>query len=239
MTAKSDTVDQQRRHKLIILTVVVTFRLITESAVDLNCKNLEFSYERKPLIKGLSLQVNKGEHCWLRGSSGSGKSTLLRLLGGFLVPISGSIRWAQHEISALAEPGRKKFRAQSLGFIHQENYLIDHWTVAQNLELIHNAKTSAAEALDLVHLNPLLKNKMAGNLSGGEKQRVNIARLILQNPPVALIDEPTSHLDDKSAEAILKLVEKRLSGSTVIIVSHDHRLDQHKYRKLDFTEINR
>ena len=107
----------------------------------------------------------------------------------------------------------------------------------QNLTLVCDSEESISTLLNKLGLSAISKNELVQNISGGEKQRVSLARLLLQKPDFAFIDEPTSHLDDENTTNVIGLVKTYLSQSTVIVVSHDQRLTQSGFRKIDFSEI--
>lgn len=220
------------------------------------CKDIEFFYDKepvvnkgkmpdkvpapKPLVTGLNLNLESEETLWIKGKSGSGKSTLLKLLAGILTPHSGIIQIGDHVLSGFTEIERRLFRRHHIGYVHQDNHLIEHWTVEQNLNLV---LLESLKPLDLNHLmkevqlSPSLLSSPISNLSGGEKQRISIARLFLQKPEIALIDEPTSHLDDANTDNLLSLILHKLKKSTLILVSHDSRLEKYHLKTIDFKEL--
>lgn len=206
--------------------------------MNVSCQKIYFSYNEQKLIKNLNFNAQSGECVWIRGKSGSGKSSLLRLIAGSLQPKSGSIQIAEVVLSKLSENEKNKFRFANIGYVHQENHLIEHWTVRQNLMLVSREKTDFKNELAEVYLEDEIQNKLVSQLSGGEKQRVSLVRLFLQKPKLALLDEPTSHLDDLNTDRILKLLQEKLLGSTIIIVSHDSRLEKFKMKAVEFSEIN-
>lgn len=207
--------------------------------MKISCKNIQFSYpQQKTLIRNLNLEVSSGEKLWIKGRSGSGKSSFLKLLAGLLTPSQGEVQIEDTLISKLSDSEKRKFRFDHIGYTHQENHLIDHWILEQNLTLFTEDNTLILEILNAVDLpKELLKSRVA-DLSGGEKQRLSLARLILQKPKIALIDEPTSHLDDENTEKLMTYLLKKLKDSTFIVVSHDHRLEKFPFKALQFSEIN-
>jgi ABC-type lipoprotein export system ATPase subunit len=207
--------------------------------MEVECKDLEFSYDDSVLIKNLNLKIHSKEHLWIKGQSGSGKSSFLRLIGGLISPISGSIRLGDDQLDLKAENARRKIRLETIGYLHQENHLIEHWTVRQNLQLVEPRKAEFQRLLEEVNLHEKYLSKQVSELSGGEKQRISFVRLLLQRPKLALLDEPTSHLDDRNANALISLLVKRLQDSTVIVVSHDNRLAEYNLKPVDFFEINK
>lgn len=203
------------------------------------CKDLDFSYTDKNFIQRLNLNVHSGDHIWIQGRSGSGKSSLLMLIAGLLKPVKGQIRLDEFDLSQASEAESRNFREKNIGFVHQENHLIDHWTVGQNLNLVIVNDNEVSKNLGQLGLDPSIVNKPAAELSGGEKQRVSLCRLILQKPRLALLDEPTSHLDDQSAEKVFGKLKESLAESTLIVVSHDARLENMGLKKFEFGALNK
>lgn len=209
-----------------------------DQSMKINCKQLSFSYEKKRIFSNLSFSASAQDHIWIKGPSGVGKSTLLKILCGIERPQSGSIQIDEFSLTQLTPKNLMKFRLDNVGYIHQDNHLIDHWTVQQNLSL-YNSNNEIQETLEKLKLDKNILKSLAQNLSGGEKQRLNIAKLILKKPKLALIDEPTSHLDDENSDLVLNLISKELRSSTVVLISHDARLEKYKLKPLNFTELGR
>ncbi len=197
-------------------------------------QNLHFSYSDRAILQNFAFDFPSGQHIWIKGASGSGKSTFLRILAGLLVPNSGQIRYENQAVSDLSESERSRFRFENLGFVHQENHLIEHWTLRQNLNLADSTLSRQLEALQAMGLSHLNPEQVVSTFSGGERQRLALARLILQNPKVALVDEPTSHLDDENTEKVLTALTQKLKGSTVLVVSHDLRLQKFPFSLYEF-----
>jgi len=185
-----------------------------------------------PVLDGLDLDIQEGDYLALMGPSGSGKSTLLNLLGGLDQPTSGTIRVAGVNIEALSSNELASWRASHVGFIFQMYNLLPVLTARQNVELpllltpaskAERAKRAEA-ALALVGLAERANHKPA-ELSGGQEQRVGIARAIVTDPDLLLCDEPTGDLDRKSGDQILDLFDalNREAGKTIIMVTHDPR----------------
>ncbi len=202
------------------------------------CKKINFSHNENELIKNLNLEINENQHIWIRGNSGAGKSSFLKLIAGTLTPLSGSIQLGNCSFSDLTNEKKDQFRQNNIGFIDQESHLVEHWTVKQNLNLINQEILKFSEELNQVGLSSNIQHNLISQLSGGEKQRISFVRLLLQHPKVALLDEPTAHLDDLNTNRILNLIEGRLSETTVIIVSHDARLLRFFPKPIEFSEIN-
>ncbi|HEV3419227.1 MAG TPA: ABC transporter ATP-binding protein [Candidatus Acidoferrum sp.] len=182
------------------------------------------------VLQGLNLDVEKGEFIAFMGPSGSGKTTLLNLLGGLDVPTRGSITVAGDEITSMSANRLTEWRARHVGFIFQMYNLIPVLTAFQNVELpLLLTKLSKAErrehvetALSVVGLSDRM-NHFPRQLSGGQEQRVTIARAVVSDPTFLLCDEPTGDLDRKSADEIMALIEELVGkhGKTILMVTHD------------------
>jgi len=182
------------------------------------------------VLQGLNLDVEKGEFIAFMGPSGSGKTTLLNLLGGLDVPTRGSITVAGDEITNMSANRLTEWRARHVGFIFQMYNLIPVLTAFQNVELpllltnLSKAqrKQHVETALSVVGLADRM-NHYPRQLSGGQEQRVTIARAIVSDPTFLLCDEPTGDLDRKSATEIMELIEELVAkhGKTVLMVTHD------------------
>jgi lipoprotein-releasing system ATP-binding protein len=178
----------------------------------------------------LSLDVERGEMLALVGESGAGKSTLLHLLGGLDSPSSGTIHYGSREITGLAASEQSDFRNREIGFVWQIHYLLPEFTAQENVMmplLIRGSgrQTAAAEALarlDEVGLAARTSHR-AGELSGGEQQRVVLARALVGKPSVLLADEPTGNLDFRTGEMIFQLLENlhRTHQLTSVFVTHN------------------
>lgn len=178
-------------------------------------------------LDNIDLEINKGEFVVILGPSGAGKSTLLNLIGGMDTPTSGSIKIDGEEISKYTESQLSDYRAENIGFIFQFYNILPTLTVLENVELVKDIVKSgndSKEAIKAVGLEQHM-NKFPNQLSGGEQQRVSIARAIAKNPKLLLCDEPTGALDSKTGVEVLKLLKKQCDGNnganTVIIVTHN------------------
>ncbi len=178
-------------------------------------------------LNNINLSINKGELVVILGPSGAGKSTLLNLIGGMDTPTNGEIIIAGENISKYNENKLSDYRARNIGFIFQFYNILPTLTVLENVELIKdiiNNDVDAKEAIKAVGLEKHM-NKFPNQLSGGEQQRVSIARAIAKNPKLLLCDEPTGALDSKTGVEVLKLLKKQCDGNngenTVIIVTHN------------------
>ena len=178
-------------------------------------------------LDDIDLLINKGEFVVILGPSGAGKSTLLNLIGGMDTPTEGSIKIDGEEISKYTESQLSDYRAENIGFIFQFYNILPTLTVLENVELVKDIVKSgndSKEAIKAVGLEQHM-NKFPNQLSGGEQQRVSIARAIAKNPKLLLCDEPTGALDSKTGVEVLKLLKKQCDGNnganTVIIVTHN------------------
>ena len=197
-------------------------------------RDLDKTYRRAGedihVLQGLNLDVSKGEFIAFMGPSGSGKTTLLNLLGGLDVPTRGSITVAGDEITNMSASKLTEWRARHVGFIFQMYNLIPVLTAFQNVELpLLLTKLSKSErrshvetALSVVGLADRMHH-FPRQLSGGQEQRVTIARAIVSDPTFLLCDEPTGDLDRKSADEIMALIEELVGKyhKTVLMVTHD------------------
>ena len=179
-------------------------------------------------LDSINLELNKGELVVVLGPSGAGKSTLLNLIGGMDVPTSGSIKIDGEEISKYNNNNQlSEYRAENIGFIFQFYNILPTLTVLENVELIKDVTKSNTKATDAINAVGLgdHKNKFPNQLSGGEQQRVSIARAIAKDPKLLLCDEPTGALDSKTGVEVLKLLRMQCDGNnganTVIIVTHN------------------
>ncbi len=181
------------------------------------------------VLKGVSLEVKKGELAVVLGASGSGKSTLLSVLSGLETPDSGRVVADGEEISAMSEGERTKFRRRAVGFVFQQYFLLPHLTAEKNVKLGADlAKNgSYGEILAAVGLGEKRK-KYPSELSGGEQQRVSIARAVAKNPKILFLDEPTGALDEETGRSVIDYLLKlqRERGFTAVMVTHNENLSE-------------
>ena len=193
-------------------------------------KKIRKSFGSLEVLKGVDFAVEAGEVVAIMGASGAGKSTLLQILGTLLTPDSGSLTIDGTDILSLGERALSQFRNRRIGFVFQAHHLLPEFTAEENVTIPmliggqaqSSARARARELLALVGLQERLSHKPS-QLSGGEQQRVAIARSLANNPAILFADEPTGNLDSRTKEEIHQLfldVRKQL-GQTVVIVSHD------------------
>ena len=181
-------------------------------------------------LHDMSFTIEEGELCVIVGPSGAGKTTLLNILGGMDSASSGRVLLAGREISALGDRELTDYRRTDVGFVFQFYNLVQNLTALENVELaaeICRGSLDAAEVLRQVGLGDRMQNFPA-QLSGGEQQRVSIARALAKNPKMILCDEPTGALDYNTGKAVLKLLQVtcRNTGKTVVIITHNSALTQ-------------
>ena len=219
-------------------------------------KNVKKTYivgEKKfNALDGISFDINKGEFVVILGPSGAGKSTLLNLLGGMDTVTSGDIIVGDEHISKYTDEELTTYRAENVGFIFQFYNILPTLTVLENVELVKDIvkkPKSARKILKDVGLENHY-NKFPNQLSGGEQQRVSIARAIAKDPLLLLCDEPTGALDSKTGVEVLKLLKKQCDANngenTVVIVTHNSliaeiadRVIRLKNGKVESNEINK
>ncbi len=176
-------------------------------------------------LRGVDLEVYRGEFIVLLGASGSGKSTLLNILGGLDVPTAGEVRFGDYNLSAANEAQLTRYRRNYVGFVFQFYNLIPSLTVRENVALVTDIASDPMpidEALALVALTPR-RDHFPSQLSGGEQQRVAIARAIVKRPEVLLCDEPTGALDYETGKLVLDVIARinRELGTTAIVITHN------------------
>jgi putative ABC transport system ATP-binding protein len=208
----------------------IGFLTMSDKAVALHNVDLSLGRgaARVHILRGISLEIGRGEAVGLVGPSGSGKSTLLMTMAGLERPDSGRIEVDGTDLSTLDEDALARFRGRRIGIVFQSFHLVPTMTALENvalpLELAgkDDAFERAEEELKLVGLSGRLHHYPA-QLSGGEQQRVAIARAVVPNPAILVADEPTGNLDETTGESIIDLLFslKRDRGATLVLVTHD------------------
>ena len=200
----------------------------------LTVENLRKSYQvgkiSYEVLKGVSLQVKKGEFVAVMGPSGSGKTTLLNCISCYIPTDSGSIRLGKTELARLDEDALAEIRNRQLGFVFQDFLLLDGLTVRQNILLpaiiggtVSGMTEHRADQLCEVFGIAGIRDKYPAEISGGEKQRTAVARALINHPLLILADEPTGNLDSKSTRAVIRSFEqaKQALEATIFMVTHD------------------
>ena len=214
-------------------------------------RNLHKTYQRGPekvdVLRGIDLDIDKGDFVALMGPSGSGKTTLLNLIGGLDSPSSGSIEVDGGRIDNLGSGQLAQWRSNHVGFVFQFYNLMPTLNAQKNVELpllltrlsAADRKRNAAIALELVGLKDRGGHR-PNELSGGQQQRVAIARAIVSDPTLLICDEPTGDLDRASAEEILRLLQtlNREHGKTIVMVTHDPKAAEYATHTLHLDKGN-
>jgi putative ABC transport system ATP-binding protein len=187
-------------------------------------------------LRDIDLDIRPGEFLVLLGPSGSGKSTLLNILGGLDAPTSGTARWRDHELTGATDEELTTYRREHVGFVFQFYNLIPNLTVLENVRLVAQIAIdplNPRDALDLVGLSHRL-NHFPSQLSGGEQQRVAVARAIVKRPDVLLCDEPTGALDADTGRLVLAALEKVNAelGTTTVVITHNSAIAGMAHRVL-------
>ena len=180
---------------------------------------------RVEVLKGIDLQIEKGEFCVLLGPSGSGKSTLLNIIGGIDTADSGYISINGEKTADMNEKALTKYRRKHLGYIFQMYNLIPNLNIKENVEVGAYLSDSPLEVDELLKTLGLYehRHKLPNQLSGGQQQRTAIGRALVKNPDILLCDEPTGALDYKTSKEILALIDDvhKKYGTTVVMVTHN------------------
>jgi putative ABC transport system ATP-binding protein len=201
-------------------------------------KVYEMGAEQVHALRGVNVEIRKGEYVAIMGPSGSGKSTLMNLIGCLDSPTSGRYWLAGRLVSDLDDDELAYIRNKEIGFVFQTFNLLPRATALHNVELplIYNGTPAeerierAKKALERVDLKDRMSHK-PNELSGGQRQRVAIARALVNSPSIVLADEPTGNLDSKTGDEIMALFETlHAQSNTIILVTHEHDIAQHAHR---------
>ncbi|MEC8957363.1 MAG: ABC transporter ATP-binding protein [Nitrospinota bacterium] len=209
--------------------------LIKMNSICKSYRNIDFETE---VLKNITLNIDKGDYVGIIGPSGSGKSTLMAIAGCLSKPTSGEYILDGEEIENLSDRKLSRIRNEKIGFVFQAFHLLPGVTALDNviLPLVYsrkspkNVKERAREVLAKVGMDHRLHHT-PGQLSGGEQQRVTIARSLINDPPIIFADEPTGNLDSKNGIATMKAFDNLVEeGKTVILITHDSQVAEHANR---------
>ena len=199
----------------------------------ISCKNLQKKYNQLAVLKGIDLEIQAKEIVCITGESGAGKSTLLHLLGTLDAPTAGEIFFEEKDISNLKGNQLADFRNKNIGFVFQFHQLIPEFSAIENVivpmliakKSMSEAKTEAIRILTYLGLGERLEHKPS-QLSGGEQQRVSIARALANRPPVILADEPTAPLDSERALGVMRILNAMAmqANTAIFVVTHDEKI---------------
>ena len=207
----------------------------------IEARNLFLSFGETPALRGASLGVREGEIVAVMGPSGSGKSTLLHCLAGILVPQDGQVWFGRQRLDTLGDERRSELRRNRFGFVFQSGQLVPELTAEENVALpllLSGTRRGPAMTAARKWFGPLgmdgLERRRSGELSGGQAQRVALARGLVASPEVLFADEPTGSLDSVSGELVMNLLTGavRGKGTTVVLVTHDARVAAYADREV-------
>lgn len=206
--------------------------------MNINAVNIKKSFDDFVLFENFNLKINKGEFVGLYGASGSGKTTILNILGLIEDYDSGSIEYNNHKI--VNNKQKRKLLREEIGFIFQDFALINNKSIAYNFKFIKNSKIRIEEALEFVGLSYLSLKRKIYTLSGGEQQRVAIAKVIYKGCSVIFADEATASVDENNKEIIMEILSKLAkTGSTILFVTHDKTLKENFDRIIYLANANK
>ena len=222
---------------------------MTENNIVLKAQGVEKSFKSGPgwldVLKGISLEINRGSIVAIVGPSGAGKSTLLHLLGGLDRPTQGKILLDDVELFDYSDIELAQIRNKKIGFLFQFHHLLPEFTALENIGLpqrimgisLEKANNRAMELLDQLGLGGRSHHR-PGELSGGEQQRVALARALVNHPSVVLADEPTGNLDRQTGNQVLDIIWdlQQSKGHTFIIVTHDETIAERANRIIRISE---
>ena len=202
-------------------------------------ENLRKEFGNVRALDDVSFRVNAGEWIAIMGPSGSGKTTLINILGGLDAPTAGQAMVDGTDVARLDEAGLTRFRAEKIGFIFQQFHLVPYLTAVENVMLaqyFHSTtdEKEAQQALERVGLGDRIEH-LPAQLSGGEQQRVAVARALINHPKLILADEPTGNLDEANEEIVLSLLrELHGEGHTILMVTHAPSIGRLADRRIQF-----
>jgi lipoprotein-releasing system ATP-binding protein len=223
------------------ITLAKVREILLYFAIVIEIKNIRKSYGPLEVLKGVNFNINQGEIMAIVGASGAGKSTLLQILGTLDKPDEGEILFNGQSIFNLKNHALNAFRNKEIGFVFQFHNLLPEFTALENImlpalikgETGHQAKAKALEIMTKLHVQERALHK-PNALSGGEQQRMAVARALMNNPAIILADEPSGNLDSKHAEELHQLFFDLRSefNQTFVIVTHNEKLADQADRKL-------
>ena len=203
-------------------------------------KTYQMGDEQIHALRGVSLQINRGEYVAIMGPSGSGKSTLMNLIGCLDTPTKGTYLLNDKEVSQMNDNELARIRNEEIGFVFQTFNLLPRASALQNVELplvyagvaTRDRQARARGALEKVELGSRMSHK-PNELSGGQRQRVAIARALVNNPSILLADEPTGNLDSKTGNEIMALFARlHQAGNTIVLVTHEAEIAAYAHRTI-------
>ncbi|MGW8551577.1 ABC transporter ATP-binding protein [Streptomyces tubercidicus] len=214
---------------------------MTPSGSLLDARALHKAYGVTPALGGADFSIRPGEVVAVMGPSGSGKSTLLHCLAGIIGPDSGTIRYGEHELTAMSDARRSALRRSDFGFVFQFGQLVPELTAVENVALPlrlngtprKDAERQAREWLERLEVDDV-RGKRPGEVSGGQGQRVAVARALARTPRVIFADEPTGALDSLNGERVMTLLTEaaRDTGAAVVLVTHEARVAAYSDREI-------
>jgi putative ABC transport system ATP-binding protein len=223
------------------VTVATTGSAVNVDGAIIEARDLERSFGETPALRGASLRVERGEILAIMGQSGSGKSTLLHCVAGILLPDSGEIYFDGGRLDTMGETARSRLRRERFGFVFQFGQLVPELTAEENVALPllldgirrDEALRLARSWFERLNLEGLERHR-AGEMSGGEGQRVALARGLVAQPDVLFADEPTGSLDSLNGELVMGLLRSaaREQGTTVVLVTHEARVAAYADREV-------
>ena len=197
-----------------------------------------------PALRGVDLAVQRGEFLSIVGPSGSGKSTLFHIIGGLTPPTSGQVRVGDEDLAAMTDAGRTRMRRRTVGFVFQKFNLLPNLTARDNIEVARyisgmDRKPDAHfdEILRLLGIAQRLDHK-PNALSGGEQQRIAIARAVVNHPAILLADEPTGNLDTENSKAVLEILRdlNQRTGQTILMITHNPEAAAYGHRTISMRD---
>ncbi len=211
----------------------------------ISASNISKSYGNLQVLKGIDLQIKEGEIVAITGKSGAGKSTLLHILGTLDTPDSGDLEMNGKNPFQLNSKQLSKFRNKHIGFVFQFHHLLAEFTALENILIpariaSFNIDKYRQRALELLHILNISdrKDHKPGQLSGGEQQRIAMARALINNPDIVLADEPTGNLDNKTSEDLHNLIIRLREelGQTFVLVTHNDKLAELSDRRIQLSD---